>query len=246
MSNNNLSPDEKQVLLFNVKDTFEIAEEEFNNNWWPLISNVWTQYNSCKFSNGDSWKIFICRFTKHQESSTRKDDVLNNKRRTTLIRLFGFCKAKIKIIQLVFDKLVRIECYKNSPDHVHTLIETAIVKTVKEYTNNKLQLDESIKDLKCREVANIKYKLREPMETHLVDNVELESDILETILYLKNQDYYCEHYYILQKFTNDHYGCWDVGAHFFISTEDSDTIAEVLKIIRNICKNWTPVYILMD
>ena len=50
MSNNDLSPDEKRVLLFNVKDTLEIAEEEFNNNWWPLISNVWTQYNSCKLS----------------------------------------------------------------------------------------------------------------------------------------------------------------------------------------------------
>ena len=311
MSNNNLSPDEKRVLLFNVKDTLEIAEEEFNNNWWPLISNVWTQYNSCKLSNGDSWKIFTCRFTKHRESSTRKDDIPNNKRRTTLIRPSGLCEAKIKIIRLVSDKLVRIERHKNSPDHAHTLIESdrlkrseavrtlviqeavknyppaAIVKAVKEYANNELQLGESIKDLKRREVANIKYKLRGPMETHLVGNVELESDILETISFLKNQDYYCERYYVLQKSTNgivfvhpeqlkklslhgwltlidsthktnrydwrlftlyirDHYGCWDVGAHFFVSTEDSDTIAEALKIIRNICKNWTPAYILMD
>ncbi|RHZ86162.1 hypothetical protein Glove_54g84 [Diversispora epigaea] len=174
----------------------------------------------------------------------------------------SFTYTLIESDQLKHSEAVRTlviqETIKNYPP-------AAIVKAIKEYANNELQLSKSIKDLKRREVANIKYKLKGPMETHLVGNVELESDILETILYLKNQDYYCECYYVLQKSTNGIVfihpeqlkklclhgslwllGCWDVGAHFFVSTEDSDTIAEVLKIIRNICKNWIPAYILMD
>lgn len=314
MSNNkltNFTPDEKRAFLFNVKDTLEILEEEFDNSWWPLVSNIWTQYNSCKLNNGDSWKVFTCRFTKHRESSTRKNDIPNSKRRATMIRPSGLCDAKIKIIRLVSNKLVRIERYKNSPDHAHTLIESdrlkrseairtivkeeaiknyppvAIVKAVKEYANNELNLGESVKDLKRREVANIKYKLSGPIEKHLIGNAELEPDILETITYLKNQNYYCERYDIFQKSTSgivfahpeqlkklglhgwltlidsthktnrydwrlftlyirDSYGCWDVGAHFFVSNEDSDTIAAALKIIRIICNKWHPAYILMD
>src|SRR6185369_15390838 len=43
-----LTPDEKRFLLFNVGSLFEVPEEEFDKNWWPLVSNVWTQYNSRK------------------------------------------------------------------------------------------------------------------------------------------------------------------------------------------------------
>ncbi|RHZ79647.1 hypothetical protein Glove_143g94 [Diversispora epigaea] len=249
MSNNKIvhfTSDEKRALLFNIKNTLEISEEEFDNSWWPLVSNVWTQFNSCKLNNSDSWKVFTCRFTKHLICMTSK-------------------------------KLIQIERYNNTPDHIHTLIESDRLK----------HLGESVKDLKRKEVANIKYKLHGPLETHLVGNIELESDILETISYLKNQEYYCERYYISQKSTygivfahpkqlkklhqygwltlidsthktnkhdwrlftlyiRDSYNCWDVGAHFFVSNEDSDTIAEALKIIRNICKNWIPGYVLMD
>ncbi|RHZ51439.1 hypothetical protein Glove_478g118 [Diversispora epigaea] len=314
MSNNKIvhfTSDEKRALLFNIKNTLEISEEEFDNSWWPLVSNVWTQFNSCKLNNGDSWKVFTCRFTKHRESSTRKENIPIKKQRTTMIRPANICHAKIKVICMTSKKLIQIERYNNTPDHTHTLIESdrlkrstavrtlvmqeaiknyppvAIVKAVKEYANNELDLGESVKDLKRKEVANIKYKLHGPLETHLVGNIELESDILETISYLKNQEYYCERYYISQKSTygivfahpkqlkklhqygwltlidsthktnkhdwrlftlyiRDSYNCWDVGAHFFVSNEDSDTIAEALKIIRNICKNWIPGYVLMD
>src|SRR5438132_1583096 len=43
----------------------------------------------------------------------------------------------------------------------------------------------------------------------------------------------------------DGYGCWNIGAHFFVSKEDSDTIAEALKIIRTKCCRWTPRYALI-
>jgi hypothetical protein len=70
-----LTSNEKRALLFNIKNTLEILEEEFDDSWWPLVSNVWTQFNSCKLINGDSWKVFACHFTKHRESSTRKENI---------------------------------------------------------------------------------------------------------------------------------------------------------------------------
>ncbi|CAG8670227.1 6271_t:CDS:1, partial [Paraglomus brasilianum] len=47
-------------------------------------------------------------------------------------------------------------------------------------------------------------------------------------------------------YIHDGYGCWDVGAHFFISREDGDTVAEAIKIIRSNCQHWMPRYILMN
>ena len=42
------------------------------------------------------------------------------------------------------------------------------------------------------------------------------------------------------------YGCWDVGAHFFVSNEDSDTIMQSLKIVRQFAHHWSPRYFLSD
>jgi len=42
------------------------------------------------------------------------------------------------------------------------------------------------------------------------------------------------------------YGCWNVDAHFFVSSEDADTVTEALVIIRNKCCRWSPRYILSD
>src|SRR6185369_16891224 len=42
------------------------------------------------------------------------------------------------------------------------------------------------------------------------------------------------------------YGCWNVGAHFFVSDENSETIAEALRIIRKKCPRWIPRYFLLD
>jgi hypothetical protein len=42
------------------------------------------------------------------------------------------------------------------------------------------------------------------------------------------------------------YGCWHVGAHFFVSKEDSNTVADALKIIRRFGCHWNPRYILAD
>ena len=68
----NLTPDEKRDLLFNVSRSLEIPMEDFDVNWWPLVSNVWTQWNSYKQLNGDCWKVFACCFMKHQVKYTTK------------------------------------------------------------------------------------------------------------------------------------------------------------------------------
>src|SRR6266498_3118253 len=47
-------------------------------------------------------------------------------------------------------------------------------------------------------------------------------------------------------YIRDTYGCWDVGAHFLVSSEDCDTISEALKIVRNSYCHWSPCYILSD
>ena len=36
-------------------------------------------------------------------------------------------------------------------------------------------------------------------------------------------------------YVRDIYGCWNIGAHFFVNNEDCDTVSEALKIICNYC-----------
>src|SRR5688572_26641333 len=124
-----LTPDEKRNLLFNVSCSLEIPMEDFDENWWLLVSNIWTQWNSYTHANGNIRKDFACSFTKHQESSTRnKENIPNEKRRVTTIRPSKLCHAKIRVLWLVSLKIVKIERYKDSPNHTHSLIESDRIK----------------------------------------------------------------------------------------------------------------------
>ena len=38
-----VTPDEKWKLLFDVNCPLNISIDDFNENWWPLVSNIWTQ-----------------------------------------------------------------------------------------------------------------------------------------------------------------------------------------------------------
>ena len=222
----NLTPDEIRSLIFNVNSTLEIPIGDFDDNWWPLVTNIWTQWNSWRLANGDSWKVFACRLTKHRESSKRqKENIPINKRRKTAIRPSNICQAKIKVTRLVSLGVIKIERYSNSPDHTHdlrendrvkrsqavrTLVEKEAVKNytppaitaaVKEYATTELGLGLSVCDLRRKEVANIKYKIRGPMEAHLIGNRDLKKDMVEAISYLTNQGYQVESYYISQRST---------------------------------------------
>jgi hypothetical protein len=169
---------------------------------------------------------------------------------------------------------------------VKNYLPLAITAAVKEYATIELGLGASAQELKHKEVINIKYKVRGPMEVHLVGNSDLKLDILQSVSYLKDQGYQVKTYRVPQRSTKgivfahpdqleklvnhgwltlinsthkinrydwclftlyvrDTYGCWNIGAHFFVSSEDSDTVAEALKKICSYC-HWSPCYILSD
>ncbi|CAB4383384.1 unnamed protein product [Rhizophagus irregularis] len=247
---------------------------------------------------------------KFRESSTRqKENVPSDKRRITKKRS-DLCYAKIKVSWLVSLKIVQIERYKNSPNHAHLLLECdrikrpqvirtlvekeaiknytppAIASAVREYATKELGLGTSVSELKCQEVANIKYKIRGPMEKIFIGDSNLMLDISQCMSYLIEKEYKVERYsthqsskgivfahpeqikkleqygwltlidsthktnrYDWRLFTlyiRDTYGCWDVGAHFFMSNESCETVSQALKIIRDNYCHWSPRYILSD
>ena len=306
-----LTPNQKRVLLFNINEPLEIPMQEFDNDWWPLVSNIWTGFSYRNHVNGNSWRSFTCRFTKHNQSSSRKEGIPLEKRRKTKIRQSELCFAKIKVIRYILEQKVRVERYKDSPNHMHSLEESeklkrsqivrslveqealknyrppAIVSAVKEYAIERLGLNESVKELRRKEVTNIKSKIHGSLDTYLIGNSNKELDICETISFLKEQGYQVERYKITHQPTDgfvfvqpnqinnleqygwltlidsthktnrydyrlftlyirNSYGCWEVGAHFFVSNEDSSTVAKALKIIRKFGCHWKPRYFLAD
>jgi len=89
------------------------------------------------------------------------------------------CSAKIKVYRYASEQKVLVERFKDSPNHSHTLEESEklkrsqtvqnlvmqeaiknyrppeIVSAVKEYATEKLDLGESVKELRRKEVTNI-------------------------------------------------------------------------------------------
>ncbi|RHZ47087.1 hypothetical protein Glove_593g45 [Diversispora epigaea] len=204
----NLKPDEKRSFLFDINCSLEIPMEDFDNNWWPLVSE------------------YLDTMGFHRESSTRqKENVPNEKRRITKIRPSGLYLAKIKVSWIVSSKVVQVERYNNSSNHTHSLIEVdrikrsktvrslvekeavknysppAITAAIKEYATVKLDLGKCVRKLKCKEVTNIKYKVRGPMEVHLIGNSNLKLDISESVSYLMEQGYQVENYRVPQRST---------------------------------------------
>ncbi|CAB4475264.1 unnamed protein product [Rhizophagus irregularis] len=309
--NTSISEKQKHILLFNVNQPLELSIEEFDKEWWPFVSNIWTSF-SCKNNvNGDSWKVFVCQFKKHNKSSTRKEGIPNEKCRVTKIRPADLCSAKIKVQRYFSEQKVRIERFKDSPDHSHPIEDSKklkcsevvhelvmqeavknyrppeIVSAVKEIATETLDLGECVKELRRKEVTNIKYKVRGPLDTHLVGDPKRKLDIREAISFLKNRGYLVERYEIpdlstygfifmhpnhlknleqhgwlslidsthktnkydcclFTLYIRNSYGCWDVGAHFFVSKEDSETVATGLKAIRRFAHRWNPRYFLFD
>ncbi|CAG8673063.1 20185_t:CDS:1 [Rhizophagus irregularis] len=218
-------PDEKWGLFFDVTCPLEIPMEDFDENWWPLVSNIWMQWNSYKQANGNVRKDFACHLTKHRESSSRqKENVSIEKRRITKTRPSKLCHAKIRVLWLISLEIVRIERYKDSPNHTHTVLDSdrikrsqavrilveneavknysppAITVAVREYAT-ELGLGTSVSELKRKEVSNIKYKVRGPMESHLFCNSDLKSDISESISFLIEKGYHVENYHVSHRST---------------------------------------------
>jgi hypothetical protein len=112
-------------------------------------------------------------------------------------------------------KIVKIERYKNSPNHKYLLLECdrikcpqaiqtlvekeaiknynppAITLAVREYAMKELDLSTSVSELKRQEVANIKYG---PMEKILIGDSNLTSDISQCMSYLIEKGYKVERF----------------------------------------------------
>ena len=74
-----------------------------------------------------------------------------------------------------------------------------IINTIKEYATVELDLGESIKELKPKEVINIKYKVHGSLNVHLIGNFKRNVDIREAISFLREKEYlveYCEISYL--------------------------------------------------
>ncbi|CAG8733882.1 14597_t:CDS:2, partial [Cetraspora pellucida] len=191
-----------------------LSTEDFNKQW-ALVNNFWTKYNSYILNNGDERKTFVCRLSKPHESSGRKENVLSEKLRITWKNPAINCEARIRITWLAASNMVRIERVSGTSDHSHSMKENNMRKrskfikdmigneAIKDYKlstiadvirkeASKLCEDSGIKYLKTKKVANIKQKLVEPMNSHLVGDANLKPDILNTIKFLIENNYQVE------------------------------------------------------
>ena len=61
-------------------------------------------------------------------NARQKQNIPDEKRRITKIRQPGLCLAKIKVSWVASLNIVRVERYKDSPNHTHTLLEVDRIK----------------------------------------------------------------------------------------------------------------------
>ena len=130
------------------------------------------------------------------------------------------CYTKIKVQYYVSEQKVWVERFKDSPDHSHSLEDSEklkrsqivwdlvvqeaiknyrppeITSAVKEYATEKLNLGESVKELRRKEVTNIKYKVRGSLDAHLIGSSKQRLDIKESISYLEKKEYLINYYEI--------------------------------------------------
>ncbi|RIA81772.1 hypothetical protein C1645_836427 [Glomus cerebriforme] len=100
-------------------------------------------------------------------------------------------------------KCTKVICELVIQEAVKNYCPPEIINAVKEIATEKLDLDECVKELRWKEVMNIKYKIRGPLDTHLVSNSRRELDIQEAISFLKNKGYLIERYEIPDLSTYD-------------------------------------------
>jgi len=141
-----LTVDEKRAWIFNVGVPFEISAEEFDDEVWPLVSNIWAKHNS-RSPNAGPWISYLCRFAKRSPSSSRKEGVPSEKRRKTSVRPAGLCSAKIRVRRLDAGKRVRIERYNGSPDHEHSIEDS-----------DKLKFPDAIKNLGPQAIQTARHR----------------------------------------------------------------------------------------
>lgn len=215
-----LTLEEKRARFFNVGEPFEVSAKEFDEELWPLVSNIWVQYVAKNPVKGQ-WIAYSCRLSKLKKSSIRKVDVPDNKRRKTGI-LAGHCLAKIRVTRLDAIKRVKIERYNGSPDHDHPIqtcderklpnviknlvveearkryAPSAIVDAVRELAANN-GLSEVAHHLQRIDVANIQLKYRGAQNAHLIGEDDLGKDMDCTLKFLTSKGYRVEQFSVARR-----------------------------------------------
>ncbi|CAG8530523.1 7486_t:CDS:2, partial [Cetraspora pellucida] len=175
-----LTCDQRRALLFNIQQLFEVPMKEFDDEWWPLVMNFWVKYSHKKLVNGNSWKTFVSWYVAKQkvcvEQFQGSPDHTHNLDESN----------KLKHLQAI-RTLVKKEAVKNYP-------VLTIVNAVKEYTSENLDLGMSVKELRWRKVANIKYKVCGPQNMYFTGTSELAPDIQDSISLLQKEGYQVESY----------------------------------------------------
>ncbi|RHZ87659.1 hypothetical protein Glove_33g268 [Diversispora epigaea] len=126
----------------------ETLAQDFNSNWWPLVSNVWTWFNLKKKANGDSSQTYTWHLIKHNQSSTqrRESQVINSE------NSFILCFAKIKVLSFAeeeyeimtreywikHDEIVSSLFIKNSPQEPEQLQQ--LLKQSRHLTTHQPQI----------------------------------------------------------------------------------------------------------
>ncbi|CAB4418563.1 unnamed protein product [Rhizophagus irregularis] len=209
-SSENLTPDEIRNLLFNVDCSLEIPIDDFNENWWSLVTNIWTKWTSYKYIK------------------------------------------RPQVIQTLVEK----KAIKN-------YIPPAITSAVREYATKELDLEKTLigdSNLTSDISQCISYLIEKGYKVKRYSIHQSSKGIvfaypeqlkkLECYRWLTlidsthktNRYDWC----LFTLYIHDTYGCWDVGAYFFVSSESCKTVSQVLKIIRDSYCHWSPQYILSD
>ncbi|KAF9998378.1 hypothetical protein BGZ80_006797 [Entomortierella chlamydospora] len=207
-----MSEPRNRSKLFNLREAIVVPTQEFKDEIWPLISNVWTQFARYKSIKGETSIIFACRLAKHRDSSSRQAGISSKKRRLTSVRAPMECKIKIRVVHTDADQMTCIERYDETPDHCHTLEDSDKVKrpqAVRQMMINEARkayrppaIVVAVKDLAAgqgleevnphisrKEVSNIQATVRSSELTRLIGNADLEHDIHDALQKLRDMNY---------------------------------------------------------
>ncbi|RHZ83618.1 hypothetical protein Glove_89g48 [Diversispora epigaea] len=135
---------------------------------------------------------------------TRKENIPNVKRRKTKIRIANLCFAKIKILRFDAKQKVHIERFQDSPNHAYGLEKS-----------DKLKHPQAIWILVKKETVKnyLAPAIVDAVKEYAAEKINLEKYQVELYATQSTRGF-------------NRYGCWDVDEYFFISNEDSNTVAE--------------------
>ncbi|KAK5815387.1 hypothetical protein F5H01DRAFT_345687 [Linnemannia elongata] len=120
------TPQEKRELLFNVHRPVELPTKEFEDDWWPLISNAWTCNSGPKPTPVGAPLGYIrnysCRLaTKYNpKPKDTSNDTPDTKRRKRTSRVPCECQAAIKITHVTATGITTVERNHHDTPAVHT------------------------------------------------------------------------------------------------------------------------------